>query len=84
MTTTVPAHTPARQASSHSTGVKLSALPLVSVAVFHGLTGRGPTPITVVILVLVLVVVVPAVWSGKGYRRRAGLDVLDRLLPLRG
>jgi hypothetical protein len=56
-------------------------LSLVSVTVIHGVTGVGLAPITVVILVLVLVVVVPAVWSGKGYRRRAGLDVLDRLLP---
>lgn len=40
--------------------------------------GRG---LVRVILLLVLVVVVPAVWSVKGYRRRAGLDVLVCLLP---
>lgn len=43
--------------------------------------GQGVAWFAVVILVLVLVVVVPAVWSVKGYRRRAGLDVLVCLLP---
>jgi glucose uptake protein GlcU len=70
-----------RQAKSHSTGFQLSALSLVSATVIHGSTGQDMAWVAVVILILVLVVVVPAVWSDKGYRRKAGLDVLNRLLP---
>jgi hypothetical protein len=73
---------PARQVKSHSTGFQLSALSLVSGIVMHGLTGQDTAWVAVaVILVLIVVVVVPAVWSGKAYRRRAGLDVLGRILP---
>jgi hypothetical protein len=39
--------------------------------------------VAVVILVLVVVVIAPAVWSDKEYRRKAGLDVLDRIIPWR-
>jgi hypothetical protein len=55
-------------------------LSLASGTVIHGVTGQGLMWVAVVILVLVMVVVAPTVWSAKGYRRRAGLDVLDRLL----
>ena len=78
MVTTVPAHTPARQASAHSTGFQLSALSLVSATVIHGVTGLDLAWI-VVILVIVLVFVAPAVWSRKTYRRRAALELLARL-----
>lgn len=74
---------PARQAKSHSTGFQLSTFSLVSAAVIHGLTGQDMGWVTVVILVLVVVVVAPAVWSDKGYRRKAGLDVLDRIIRWR-
>lgn len=72
---------PSRQAKSHTTGFQFGALSLVSGTVIHGVPGQGVTWLAVVILILVVVVVVPAVWSGKGYRRRAGLEVLGLLLP---
>ena len=78
MATTVPAHRPARQASAHSPAFHLGALSLVSGIAIHGVTSLDLAWIVVVILVLV--VVIPAVWSDKGYRRKAGLEVLDRLL----
>jgi hypothetical protein len=74
---------PSRQAKSHTTGFQLGALSLVSNTVIHGVPNQGVTWIAVVVLILVLVVVVPAVWSGKRYRRKAGLDVLDRIVRWR-
>jgi hypothetical protein len=81
MSVSVCEQAPARQAKSHSTGFRLSAFSLVTSTVIHGVPGHGVTWIAVVILILVLVVVAPAVWSREGYRRKAGRDVLDRLLP---
>jgi hypothetical protein len=83
MSNSVCEQAPARQAKSHSAGFQVGAFSLVSAAVIRGLTGQGTAGVTVVILLVVVVVVVPAIWSSKGYRRRAGLDVLDRLLPWR-
>ena len=77
MSNSVCEQTPVRQAKSHSTGFQLSALSLVSATVIHGLTGQDMG--WVAVLVVVVVIVAPAVWSGKGYRRRAGLDVIDAI-----
>ena len=82
MSVSVCEHAPVRQAKSHSAGFQLSALSLVTGIIICGVSGQDTALFTVVILVVV-VVVVPAVWSSKGYRRRAGLDVLDRLLHWR-
>ena len=81
MVSTVLSRTPARQAKSHSTKFLVSALSLASGTVIHGITGQGLKWVAVVILVLVLVIVVPAIWSRKGYRRKAALDLIDCLLP---
>jgi hypothetical protein len=78
MASTVPARTLARPPKSHSTDVQLSALSLVSATIIHGVTGLD-LAWTVVILVIVLVVIVPGAWSGRGYRRRVALELIDRL-----
>ena len=67
MATSLVERAHARQARSYGIGA-LGALTLVSGPAIH-------VWVTVVILVLV-VVIVPAVWSRKAYRRKAGRDVL--------
>ena len=78
MVSRVVEHALACQVWSLSTAFRLSALPLVGGMASHGTTGIDLAWITVV--VLVVVVVVPAVWSRKAYRRRAGRDVLRTIL----
>jgi hypothetical protein len=72
------------QVGCSRTVFRLSALPQVSGTLSHALTGQDV--LLIVILVLVLVgglVIFPAVWSGKDYRRKAALDVLDRIIRWR-
>ena len=75
MATTVPAHALARQRTT--TTLRVGPLALAGGIFVHpnGLTSQCLTWTG-----LVLLVVVPAVWSRKGYRRRAGRDVLGTIL----
>jgi hypothetical protein len=72
------------QAGYSRTEFRLSTLPQVSDSVTHTLSSQGAFWLAVLSLALFAVLVVfPAVWSRKPARRKAALDVLDRLIRWR-
>ena len=71
------------QAGRTRTEFKLSALPQVSGAISHAVSGQDAFVIVLLVLAVVAAVVLTAVWSGDKDRRQAALDVLDRLIRWR-
>lgn len=71
------------QAGSIRTEFRLSALPQSSSALSHTLSGQDVFVIVLLALILVAAVVLTAVWSGDKERRKAALDVLDRIMRWR-
>jgi hypothetical protein len=61
----------------------MSALPQVSSTLSRNLSGQDVFVIVLLVLALVAVVVLTAVWSGDKERRKAALDVLDRIMRWR-
>jgi hypothetical protein len=72
------------QAGCPRTECRIAALPQVSGALSHVLTGHDVLLIVLLALVLVAgLVVFPAIWSPDKDRRKAALAVLDRIIPWR-
>ena len=78
MAISVREHAPVCQATCLSNEFHLSALPQLSDA-SRALSSQAATVIVFVGLALVVAVVLTAIWADKD-RRKAALDVLDRLL----
>lgn len=75
------ANAPACQATRPPAEFRLSASPQAS-GIGHALSSQDVTLIVFVCLALVAAVVLTAIWAGSE-RRKAALDVLDRLLRWR-
>lgn len=74
MTTRVPARPRSKQSRLPICTFQLSALVLLG-----DTAGRWAGIATVILVVtIVALVLLPAVWSRKGFRRKAALDVIDR------
>jgi hypothetical protein len=59
-------------------------MPQVGETLGHSLTSQDVFLLAALALILVAgLVVFPAVWSSKPYRRKAALDVLDRIIRWR-
>lgn len=72
------------QAGCTRTEFKLNALPQVSSALGHVLGSQSAFWLAALCLILFAALVVfPAVWSSKPSRRKAALDVLDRIIRWR-
>lgn len=70
----------ARQPGCLGDESRLAALPQFS----HAMTGQDVFLVTILVLVLLAgLVIFPAIWSSKPARRRAALDVLDRIIRWR-
>jgi RsiW-degrading membrane proteinase PrsW (M82 family) len=83
MTSSVRECISARQAGCPRTEFKLSALPQVSGALSHNLSGQDVFAIVLLALALVAAVVLTAIWSRDKDRRKDARDVLDRFLRWR-
>jgi hypothetical protein len=71
------------QAGCPRTEFRIGALPQVSGALSHNLSGQEVFVVVLLALALVAAVVLTAVWSGDKDRRQAALDVLDRIIRWR-
>jgi hypothetical protein len=58
----------------------MSALPQVSNALSHSLSGQDVFVVVLLVLALVAAVVLTAVWSKDKERRKDALEVLDRII----
>jgi hypothetical protein len=74
---------PVCQAGCTRTEFRLSALPQFSGAISRNVSGQDVFVIALLALALVAAVALTAVWTGNGDRRKAALDVLDRIIRWR-
>lgn len=81
MPSNVPDPLSACQAECARTDSRLTVLPQVS-GIGHTLSSQDVTMIVIVLLALATAVVLTAIWAGSD-RRKAALDVLERLLRWR-
>lgn len=85
MASSVREHVGARQAGCPCHVFRFSALAQLSSHIGSAVSSHGVLlAVLLVAVALVTVVIFPAVWSRKSYRRKAALEVLERLIRWRG
>jgi hypothetical protein len=74
---------PACQAGAPRTEFKVTALPQISGALSHSLTGHDLFVIALLVLALVAAVVLTAIWSHDKDQRKDAREVFDRIIRWR-
>jgi hypothetical protein len=82
MVTRVVEHASARQV--RLCGIASAGLGLQFIDLMKAHSTLGLSLVWGMVIILVLVIIVPAVWSCKAYRRKAGRDVLSLIMGSRG
>lgn len=83
MSASVREHASACPAGSPNADPRLSALPQASEMMSHALAGQDAFVVVLLVVLLMATVVLTAIWSADKDRRKAALDVLDRLIRWR-